>query len=404
MKIIFASSVCSMDEYYYLQSIKSKDKFNASQKYYDMLIHGFDDDCDVCLDCVSVRMIDKSNCLERILPRKNEIISKKLRYLYTRVINSSKIHRKLYNILESIRITNKIIKESNQECFIVCDILAWDVAVGALIAGKLHGIKTCGFITDLPGYLADIGISNKNLLLKVIYKIINNISLFCLKFYDSYCYITETIDSIVNKNHKPYEIIEGMVYKNDWQRMVNNHVDKNVVLYAGGLYEKFGIKNLVVASSKIKDIENFELHLYGEGDCVDFIREINKIHPNIIYKGIVSLEEITNAEKNAKLLINPRPTRDLYTKYSFPSKTIEYMSAGRPVLTTKLEGIPQEYSKYLFYFKDCDVDSLVKDIKHYISYDNIILDEKGLKNYEYVHNFKNNTIQAKKLKKMLLTL
>ena len=52
--------------------------------------------------------------------------------------------------------------------------------------------------------------------------------------------------------------------------------------------------------------------------------------------------------KEAKLLINLRNPEDKYTKYSFPSKTFEYMVSGTPFFTTKLEGIPSEYYNYLY--------------------------------------------------------
>ena len=47
-------------------------------------------------------------------------------------------------------------------------------------------------------------------------------------------------------------------------------------------------------------------------------------------------------------MINPRSTLDDFTKYSFPSKTIEYMYSGTPLLTTRLKGIPNEYFDFVF--------------------------------------------------------
>lgn len=48
-------------------------------------------------------------------------------------------------------------------------------------------------------------------------------------------------------------------------------------------------------------------------------------------------------EQEASLLLNIRNPEDDYTKYSFPSKMIEYMISGTPMLTTRLPGIPEEY-------------------------------------------------------------
>ena len=63
--------------------------------------------------------------------------------------------------------------------------------------------------------------------------------------------------------------------------------------------------------------------------------------------GQVSLNEARALQKTADVLVNPRLNEGEYTKYSFPSKTMEYLSTGRPVVCYKLDGIPDEYDKHL---------------------------------------------------------
>ena len=50
--------------------------------------------------------------------------------------------------------------------------------------------------------------------------------------------------------------------------------------------------------------------------------------------------------------MNPRFTGAEYTLYSFPSKNIEYMVSGTPVITTRLAGIPDDYYPYVFVFEE----------------------------------------------------
>ena len=57
-------------------------------------------------------------------------------------------------------------------------------------------------------------------------------------------------------------------------------------------------------------------------------------------------------EQKASLLVNVRDPNEAFTSYSFPSKTIEYMLSGTPLLTTRLPGIPKEYDKYLILIED----------------------------------------------------
>ena len=60
----------------------------------------------------------------------------------------------------------------------------------------------------------------------------------------------------------------------------------------------------------------------------------------------------------ATLLINPRFSNEEYTKYSFPSKNMEYMASGTPILTTKLPGMPKEYYEYIYLFEEESIEGM----------------------------------------------
>lgn len=85
---------------------------------------------------------------------------------------------------------------------------------------------------------------------------------------------------------------------------------------------------------------DYILEIYGDGDYRAELVELAAKHDRIIYKGLVSRDVIVARQKQVALLINPRPSSYEYTQYSFPSKIMEYMLSGTPVLTTKLPGIP----------------------------------------------------------------
>lgn len=90
----------------------------------------------------------------------------------------------------------------------------------------------------------------------------------------------------------------------------------------------------------------------GMRDFEDELKNICKRHSNIKYFGVIPNDYVVNKELKATILINPRPTNEEYTKYSFSSKNMEYMVFGTPVLTTKLSGMPEEYYPYVYLFKD----------------------------------------------------
>ena len=102
-------------------------------------------------------------------------------------------------------------------------------------------------------------------------------------------------------------------------------------------------------------------------------------------------------ERDAMLLVNPRPTSEEFTRYSFPSKILEYMMSGTPVITTKILGIPKEYDKYLFYFYADDPLSMANDLRKLMDMSLKDLSRKGRDAREFVIKNKNNIIQAEKI-------
>ena len=80
--------------------------------------------------------------------------------------------------------------------------------------------------------------------------------------------------------------------------------------------------------------------------------------PRICYFGAVSPEEAARIRMRASVLVNPRTSEGRYTRYSFPSKTLEYLLGGRPVVAYLLPGIPEEYRSYLIVPSREDADAL----------------------------------------------
>ena len=103
----------------------------------------------------------------------------------------------------------------------------------------------------------------------------------------------------------------------------------------------------------------------------------------------------------ATLLVNPRPTGEEYVKYSFPSKTMEYMSTGTPVLTTVLPGMPKEYHPYVYLLEEETADAIAEKLGQIFAQPAEALFEKGMAAREFILKEKNNVKQAGKILAML---
>ena len=119
-----------------------------------------------------------------------------------------------------------------------------------------------------------------------------------------------------------------------------------VCLYAGSVCALYGLPELVEGFRKA-DLPNARLVIYGPGDYVEELKAICAEDPRVEYGGMLLSSQVVEKEMEATLLVNPRPTDEEYVKYSFPSKTMEYMASGTPVLTTRLPGMPAEYYPYV---------------------------------------------------------
>ena len=106
-------------------------------------------------------------------------------------------------------------------------------------------------------------------------------------------------------------------------------------------------------------------------------------------------------QKKATVLINPRHSADEYTKYSFPSKTMEYMASGTPTLMAHLASIPQEYESHLFFFDDESIEGMKKKIIEVCEKSQSELEIFGKAASKFILEEKNEMKQAKKIVDMI---
>lgn len=97
--------------------------------------------------------------------------------------------------------------------------------------------------------------------------------------------------------------------------------------------------NLIDAFQQIKD-PNYELRICGVGDSEDAIKAAAQKDERIHFWGKLPREQVLEWQSKATVLVNPRQNNEEFTKYSFPSKTMEYLSSGVPLVAYKLDGIP----------------------------------------------------------------
>lgn len=255
-------------------------------------------------------------------------------------------------------------------------------------------IKTCVIVPDLPEYM---NLSNK---VSLLYRVLKRIEIKSIrknmKYIDNYVLLTKQMADILNIN-KNYTVVEGIstdIFKN----IKANKKESNIksILYTGTLNEKYGVLDLVEAFSKIK-YKNYRLILCGSGDSEEKIKHYANLDNRIIYKGQLKREDVLRLQINATVLINPRKNNEEYTKYSFPSKILEYLSSGTPTIAYKLDGIPDEYDDYIYYINGDNIEDISDKIVEVCEKSEIERKEFAENASKFVKEEKNNVIQSRKI-------
>lgn len=397
MKIIYLSSACYKKNKYQVDKTAKVKLENNIIKFHNAIIEGLAMQKNVEVKSIiglpiSIRTNKKIIWKRKINKEKN------IKYYQLGFINLPILKQSIISIKTFKLVKNYIRKTKNEEVVIVYDASFVSIMPMVNLLIKKYEIKAIGIFADIYDYMFEVERkSNKNDLIKKIWRkkiqeVYNNTS--------AYIFLTEYMNELVNRNKKPYIIMEGIttLETNDMGGK-EKITKKNYIMYAGGLYEEYGIKNLIEA---VKLIENnkFELHIYGQGNLENYIKNIK--NTNIKYFGVFDNDIIKQKEKEATLLVNPRFTDKEYTKYSFPSKIIEYMKSATPVLTTKLMGIPKEYFRYIYTFEEETPKGMAAEIEKILNKKPEELIEKGVKAREFVCREKNNLNQAKRILNLIL--
>lgn len=211
-------------------------------------------------------------------------------------------------------------------------------------------IKICLYVPDLPQFM------NLNEKKSLLYRVGKKLDIRKFnqlnKNVDSYVLLTDAMREKIDIHDRPYVVVEGIVTQAELRQSETerNHVikDENIkyVVYTGKLYHKFGITQLVDAFMLLSN-SNYRLVLCGGGDAERYISAAQEKDSRILFMGQVSAEQAKEWVYRADILVNPRGNGDEYTKYSFPSKNIEYLVSGNPVVGYRLSGMPAIYQEFM---------------------------------------------------------
>lgn len=136
-----------------------------------------------------------------------------------------------------------------------------------------------------------------------------------------------------------------------------------VLAYTGGLTELNGVRMVLGAFSQLRG-EHYRLIVAGAGPLASEVAAAAGRDPRIDFRGLVSAEDVASIQSSANLLLNPRLTAAMNTRYFFPSKMIEYMATGRPVASTCTGHVESEFGDFVFLLRNETPEALADLVRH----------------------------------------
>jgi len=264
---------------------------------------------------------------------------------------------------------------------------------------RFPNIVVATIVTDLIENALDFA-SNKRPLKRVQVAIETREEKKLFSKVDKYILLSRYMTEYIPEADNRYIVIEGIAPKVSSVSYVvekeNEEKDIKTLLYTGALEKYAGVDDLIDAF-RLTNNPKYRLIVCGSGPSASYIKQASAEDGRIVFKGRLSRDEAVRLQQTCTALINPRRPNGEITKYSFPSKTMEYMTSGTPMIGYHLEGIPDEYYEYMYTPVDLSVESLSRCIDTVLS---LPFDERHSmadSASSFICDYKNPKVQVKKI-------
>lgn len=205
------------------------------------------------------------------------------------------------------------------------------VLINLIIISKIRNVKILSYTFDTH----KIELKKYKIFKRRIIDIYFNLGIYFLNFIDGIILLNKSAYKELNLS-LPFHISRVGIDENEIIRNAKTTGNKNfIIIYAGTLVDHNGINEILEAINGLENI-NYEFRIFGKGNLQGNVKDYSKRNQRIKYYGQIKKSQLDNHITQASLLLNIRKPEELISKFSFPSKLVEYMVSGVPVLTTKV--------------------------------------------------------------------
>jgi glycosyltransferase involved in cell wall biosynthesis len=166
--------------------------------------------------------------------------------------------------------------------------------------------------------------------------------------------------------------------------------------FAGRVDETNGIPTLLKAFSLLEE-RHFRLFIAGTGPLEEQVKKAAQNDPRINFWGFCSVSEVIKLYAASDVLVNMRITQQRKTEYFFPSKLLEYLASGVPVITTCTGHAEAEFGEFVYLLRDETAEDLAALIRKVAGLNAKVRSDTGKRAQEFMVLRKTWGAQAKRV-------
>lgn len=234
------------------------------------------------------------------------------------------------NVLRSIKKYESLIKElmSDTEALICYNIIyVWLVAP---LWAKQRNVRSIAILADYSE-----GVSYNS----VFGKIYAKLQLWSMRHFDTVVGLSANIRNKLRRNQR-FILMEGGIDKELYDSFqYKPRVDSEPItfMYSGLLNKVTGVDMLLDAMERVKR-NDIRLLISGKGELEEAVRVAAQSDERITYLGHLPYNQYIMQLQEADVLVNPRNMELPENQNNFPSKIMDYLATGKPVISTRFVG------------------------------------------------------------------
>ena len=394
MKAIFIGSIYPEEDQVVLKQLGSGID-NASHTFQSALLKGFENYYD------EVRVITCPSISSYPRCKKISFKAKEYRFPFAKNIAgiaTGFINLPLIKMISKYRRVKKALKaelDKLEDETVIYIYATHSPFMKAVCNVKHPKAKTCLIVPDLPEFMS----GNKNRLYRFAKRIDKHLIDSCVEQLDSFVLLSPYMKERLPIGDKPWIQMEGIFQDRPIKETIKKE-DYKTILYTGNIGKRYGIIELLDAFSQIKD-DDYRLWIRGNGETLAEVQERAKTDHRIVYFEQMSKEELLKLQRKATLLVNPVSPKQEFTRYFFPSKTMEYLASGTPTMMFNLDCLPKEYHEHLYFFENDTPESMSQRIQEVCSKSSDELKSFGEEASQFILNQKNAASQTGRVVEMI---